>query len=605
MLRRSLVLWKPKTLPQMFRLLKLAGAHPDVLWGIDAQKAQHNGEEMIRLETLMHQRDASFPGLNKSSNNHDGGASPHSSSTGTLTNEPQQFLFWLKAPSSSSSSNRNAPVQLKAVQCTLTPLSESRIVKQQLMALFNGAGILDEFDIAADGKEMNLESVLRFADERQTEHIFQSGSLYIRGGRAVEHLRRFGVLLVVEEEGVSYLVSLPEMEPNGMDANNQRERIGGGAPQLSSGGTTAAYLPARSIVGPNGEIDPDVQDFMTDRGMRPFDLRMAGSHASVERFVSAFERLERMYEVHRGRALRPSVCVVMSLKSPDNFIAPDGSIVLAVQRMPAWEEFLLSLPQDVWADSVRKHTQWRVGRAPLLQERKRNLVRVADIFGFYRVTMEAPVGGRLQWQQELTERFLKEETMIRRAIQKYNLKSELLKQRGEIRFVERLFSSTVSGGGSDSSGRKEIGFRISGDGTVVFNQSTMNTGQVLRVLKDNLKRIAAFHRQHEDVVKALEHLSRNVPVDFSVDMTWKLAEEGNLVNCLQRFVLTVKSNEQQLGAFLNNLMSGGGAALPAGVPVKKRMVWVISNKFDTMPSGVVFIPYDVDFESIKKLLLSR
>ncbi|CAM68386.1 conserved hypothetical protein [Leishmania infantum JPCM5] len=354
---------------------------------------------------------------------------------------------------------------------------------------------------------------------------------------------------------------------------------------------------------------------MTERGLRPFDLRMAGSHSSVERFVVAFERIERMYEVHRGRAFRPSVCIVLSLKSLDNFVAPDGSIVLSVQRMPSWEEFLLSLPQPVWQECVQKHKEWRVGCAPKLQERKRQLTRVADMFHVHRVTMESPIAGSTQWQDDLIARFMKEETTIRRAVAKYSLKSDLLKKRGEIRIVEHLYSAlpdstmpTTTAAG----GRKEIGFRIGGDGRVTFNHSIMNTGQMLRVLKDNLKRMETFQRQHDSAIMALEHVSRHIPVDFSVDTEWKNRAEGNLVLHLERFARTIKQNEAQLGAFLRSIMDGGvrtssadRVVVPANMPVKRRMVWVVSDRFDTLPSGVVFIPFDVDFDSIKRLLLTR
>jgi hypothetical protein len=601
-MRATFVCWKAKSLAQMFRKLKLAGAHPDVLWGIDAQKAQHNGEEMIRLETLMHER----------SNRTLCGAT--GSSSAVRDNSPQTFLFWLQKqqrPSANARVNAAAAgAPLRAIECTITPLSESSIVKQQLTKLFIDADIYEDFELGSEGVEMNLESVLRYADAKQNEHIVQSGSLYIRGDKAVEKLRRFGVLLVVEENGLSYLVTLPEtqsVQPTG--AGQYTSHVGGGG-----GGSTAAYMPAKSIIGPNGEIDPDVQDFMTERGLRPFDLRMGGAHSSVERFVVAFERIERMYAIHRGRAMRPSVCIVLSLRSLDNFVAPDGSIVLSVQRMPSWEEFLLSLPQDVWKDCVQKHQEWRIGTAPKLQERKRQLLRVADMFNFFRVTTESPIAGRTQWQEDLIARFMKEETMIRRAVAKYHLKSDLLKKRGELRIVEHLHSTLPgSAMAAGEAGRKEIGFRIGGDGRITFNYSTMNTGQMLRVLKDNLKRIETFQRQHDNAITALELVSRHIPVDFSIDTEWKHRAEGNLVNCLERFVRTIKQNEVQLGSFLNSIMASGvglgsnagKVVVPANMPVKKRMVWVISDRFDTMPSGVVFIPYDVDFDSIKRLLLSR
>ncbi|KAG5477777.1 hypothetical protein LSCM1_05076 [Leishmania martiniquensis] len=609
-MRASRACLKAKSLAQMFRKLKLAGAHPDVLWGIDAQKAQHNGEEMIRLETLMHERANQVLG-SSSSSSYVNGRGP--------SNMPQPFLFWLQPPHGSAAASRGGGVRaassataagLRAIECTITPNSDSCIVKQQLTKLFMDAGIYEDFELESDRVEVSLESVLRYADDKQNEHLIQSGSLYIRGEKAVENLRRFSVLLVVED-GVSYLVSLPEtqsVQPTG--AGQYTTAVGGGG-----GGSTAPYVPFKTIIGPNGEVDPDVQDFMTERSLRPFDLRMAGSHSSVERFVVAFERIERMYEVHRGRAFRPSVCIVLSLKSQDNFVAPDGSIVLSVQRMPTWEEFLLGLPQPVWQECVQKHKEWRVGFAPKLQERKRQLIRVADMFHVHRVTMESPIAGPTQWQEDLISRFMREEVTIRRALSKYNVKSDLLKKRGEIRIAEHLFSALPSSAMPETAtagARKEIGFRIGGDGRITFNQSMMNTGQMLRVLRDNLKRVENFQRQHDNAIMALEHVSRHVPVDFSVDTEWKHRAEGNLVLHLDRFVRTIKENETQLGAFLRSVMSremgtlnAGKVLMPANMPLKKRMVWVVSDRFDTLPSGVVFIPFDVDFDSIKRLLLPR
>ncbi|KEG08652.1 hypothetical protein DQ04_06711020 [Trypanosoma grayi] len=541
----------------MFRKLKLVGAHPDVLWAVDAQKAQHNGEEMIRLETLMHRR---------SSVNGSGGSRQATA---------ESFTFWL-ADQKQQHLGSSGSVPLHSVTCTINPVAPARVVKQQLSQLFRDAGVYEEFEIGDEGVEMNLESVLRHADERQTEHLHQSGALYIRGDKAVEMLRRFGVLLVVEEDGITYLVTLPEL------LSQQ---------QLDS--APATYTPARSLVGPNGEIDPDVQEYMRDRGLRAFDLRMAGSHSSVERFVSAFERLERMYDVHRGRAMRSCVCLVVSLKSPDNYVAEDGCIVLSVHRMPVWEEFLLSLPQDVWQNCVELHRNWRVGNAPKFRERQRQLMRVADMFHFFSVRLESGIGSRTDWQQQLILRLHKEEMMIRNAVRKYGLASDLLKKRGEMHVAFTLRSALDP--------TKEIGYRIGGDGRLFFNYSMMSTGQMLRVLKDNLRRLETFQKQHDDAVAALEHLSRSIPVDFSVDTEWKLREEGNLVNCLQRFVRTIKANQAQLTAFLTMLLKNSDTR---GVP-KKRMVWIISARFDTMPSGVVFIPWDVDFESIKKHLLPR
>ncbi|EPY42714.1 hypothetical protein AGDE_01209 [Angomonas deanei] len=543
-----------RPLSYMFRKLKLAGAHPDVLWGIDAQKAQHNGEEMIRLETLMHKRETRHQ---------------------DLTNEAQHFHFWLRTDHKNNNNNNSQP--LKMVECTITPLSHPTIVKRQLTSLFEQSNIMEDFEIAHEKKKMNLESVLRDADMKQTEHIQEAGSLYIRGDKAVENLRRHAVLLVVEDNGLTYLVTLPEVQYTAQEPSYVTPK---------GGDSTRGY---KTIIGPNGEVDPDAQRFMDERGMRPFELRMAGSYSSVERFVNAFEKLERVYEIHRGRAVRPSVCIVLSLSSQENYIAADGCLVLSVHRLASWEEYLLGIPQPVWQDCVQKHQAWRVGLAPLLQERKRKLVRLADVLGFFRVTVESEVGGKQDWQELLLQRLLKEEPAIRKTMKKYNLMSDLLKKRGEIRFLEHLYSSTVSASqmvnnnnnnNNASSGRKEIGFRISGDGKVYFNQSIMNTGQILKVLKDNWKRIETFQKEHDRAVTALERLSRTIPVDFSIDTNWKIREEGNLVHCLDTFTKSMKGSEMQLQSLLQKLLYSNEHNVTKSLQqqqIKKRMVWIVAE----------------------------
>ncbi|KAH8603197.1 hypothetical protein ERJ75_001844500 [Trypanosoma vivax] len=537
----------------MFRKLKLAWAHPDVLWAIDARKAQHNSEEMIRLETLMHSRSSGVYDNNRQS-------------------LAENFTFWLtESDRSDSADSRGTP--LRSVTCNVNASASSSVVKQQLAQLFRDAGVYEEFEMSESGVEMNLESVLRQADERQEKHIQQSGNLYIRGGKSVEMLRRFGVLLVIEEEGLTYPVTLPEVHQQPLDH------------------VPSTYTSATSLIGPDGEIDPVVQDYMREHGLRAFDLRMAGSHSSVERFVSAFERLERLYDVHRGRAMRSCVCIILSLKSDRCHVAEDGCIVLAVQQMPFWEEFLLSLPQDVWQDCVQKHRDWRLGTAPKLQERKRQLLKVADMFHFFRVQFEECMGSQSGWKEQFLLRMQKEEMIVRNAINKYNLKSDLLKKRGEI-FVAYKLRSAVDA-------TKEIGYRVGGDGRLYFSYTAMNTGQMLRVLKDNIKRLETFQKQHDNAVATLERMSRSIPVDFSVDSEWKIKEEGNLVRCLERFAQTIKANQAQLSAFLTALLKNGNTS---GLP-KKRMVWIISAKFHTLPSGVVFVPWDVDFDSIRKHLL--
>ncbi|KAH8609958.1 hypothetical protein ERJ75_001149400 [Trypanosoma vivax] len=91
----------------------------------------------------------------------------------------------------------------------------------------------------------------------------------------------------------------------------------------------------------------------------------------------------------------------------------------------------------------------------------------------------------------------------------------------------------------------------------------MNTGQMLRVLKDNIKRLETFQKQHDNAVATLERMSRSIPVDFSVDSEWKIKEEGNLVRCLGAFCADHQANQAQLSAFLTALLK---TAIPVDSP---------------------------------------
>ncbi|KAH8606400.1 hypothetical protein ERJ75_001514200 [Trypanosoma vivax] len=98
--------------------------------------------------------------------------------------------------------------------------------------------------------------------------------------------------------------------------------------------------------------------------------------------------------------MRSCVCIILSLKSDRCHVAEDGCIILAVQQMPFWEEFLLSLPQDVWQNCVQKHRDWRLGTAPKLQERKRQLLKMAYMFHFFRVQFEECMGSQSGWKEQ-------------------------------------------------------------------------------------------------------------------------------------------------------------------------------------------------------------
>jgi len=658
---------KKKTIAYMFRQLKLAGAHPDIVWSIDAAKAQHNGEEMARLETLLHDR-----------------ATKGRSSLSGLS--PQLFFFWLRDQRNSNT--------LRKVSSFLHLSATPEILHDQLQKLFQEAGIEDDFTL--EGEEavrMSVESLLQYADAQQNTHIKDAGALYIRAEKAIEQLRRHGVVVVVSDADYSYLVSLPEAGFHQLVDN-----VPPPAQQCGSwtGSAGRASRPMKSIVGPHGEIDPDAQEYMQERGLRPFELRMTGTATAMEVYVSAFERLERLYEVHRGRACRPGVCLVLRIPSLSSalssgggggFLARDGCLVLSMHHLALWESFLLGLTQEEWKYAVEQHRQWRVGSAPKLEAQRRQLKKLADAFGFFQLRMHGPMGAMpLNAPTGLDARspsvgrpttdssrepdpfppsstaldvestmavLLREEPIIRKTLHKYKVYSSVLQKRGTMVMVPRLTSKCHSLHSSSSpsscstsatttatSAPEEIGFRLQGDGMVYFNLRMMRTPQMLRVLRDNLKRIESFKVSYDRCTAVLEHLSRVLPIDFSIDTEWKIHEETRFAACLEKFVNTVKANQHPIAALLKSVEhAGGGSRSPssdtnphsspqealraqleyeAGAPLpqsagntgyrkalERRYVWIISEKLEALPTGVLYIPYNVDFASLRRCLLAN
>lgn len=637
----GLLFQQQKSLSYMFRQFKLAGAHPDILWSIDASKAQHNGEEMAKLETLLHER------IKKGRST-------------MAAQPPQKFFFWLKSAQKNSGA---AASDLRKVECLLHPSATSDRLKEQLGVLFTAAGIHEDFTIGEQDVNMSVESLLHYADEQQNVHIKDAGALYIRAEKAIQRLRQHGVVVVVSDSDYSYLVTLPEagfhqIVDNVPPPSQQfSSAFSGGGPQLTM----------KSIVGPSGEVDPEAQEYMYERGLRPFELRMSGSQAAIEGFVSAFERLERLYDVHRGRALRPGVCLVLRLSplpsassssAPPHFLARDGCLVLSMRQIESWETFLLSLRQDDWRFAVEQHQQWRIGTAPKLAAQRRQLKKLADAFGFFRLSLQGPMGAvphdyhRLQQQEgdgmllsasdteETMVSLLREEPAIRKTLSKYKVYSKILQKRGHLVIVPHLYSrravSTSPVGGSTNAmgsdaAQEEIGYRLLGDGTVYFSRHKMKVPQMLRVLRDNIKRIEASQVSYDRSTAALEHLSRVLPIDFSVDTQWKIQEETRFPQCLEKFVTTMKTHQHQIAALLQsvgkskNHTSGSyssespqealrqqleyeaGKSLPQNAAYRKalerRYVWVVSDKLDALPTGVLYIPYNVDFPSLKRCLL--
>eukprot|EP00758_Cryptobia_borreli_P006317 Tbor_TRINITY_DN5129_c0_g1::TRINITY_DN5129_c0_g1_i1::g.26249::m.26249 len=558
----------PKSIAQMLNKLKLAGAHPDVVFAIDPEKAAANGNELIRLETLLANRE-----LNQSS------TQTYQSLQGS-----HKFKFWMKPFSVTSPlSTINA---LIPITCSLTPNASDEIFKRQLKELFIQAHIRDDFQVSAnaidDIGESSINNLLHKASQRHIHHHTSTSPLFIRGDRAIDAMRQFGTLIVVNERDTSFLVTMPEEE--GVPSAYQRSEKG------NSGG----------ILDVRGELTPEAQLFMNERGMRPFELRMAGSQSAVEQFVLCFERLENLYHLYRGKALRGCVCIVIDLETlKDGSRAPpkecnvsfDGCLVLPLSQFNEWESFLLSRTQPTWRMLVESHKQWRLHPALELHHHRRKLAKLADIFGFFSVTMETKIGSsdRL-WQEDLISRLQKEEPVIRKTIEKYDIRHPLAKKRGQIFFVKGLRSATTG---------ESIQYKITAVGHIFFNAGVSNGAeeeiisapQILKVLRGNIKHLMDKSIEYDRVLSRLSRLGETLRVEFSIDENFKSKRDLTMLDDLSYFAKTIEGS-------LNELKQLRDRNQP-------RMTWVIGEHMHVMPSGIIYIPYNVSMESLKKHMLAR
>jgi hypothetical protein len=553
-----------KSVPDMLRKLRLAGAHPDVIFSIDPEKAKANGDELVKLETILADRE--LPS--------------HTPQYRSLQEKGElTFTFWLKAPEPKDAgvafAGKQTPLNpLFKIATTFNPLASDTTLKQRLSYLFEQAKISDDFEISRRGNDdisSSVEEVFSTAGKRFQEHASSTNVLFHRGDKAIDNLRAFGTLAVINDKNNSFLVTMPPDETVPSSYKRQMEGIAGG------------------IYTSMGDIDPDAHMFMNERGLRPFELRMAGTYGATETYVMGFEILDRVYNNHRGKALRGAVCIVLSISGNDNFIAPDGCIVLSFSRMSGWEEFMLTLPQAQWRDCVQKHLDWRMPPSPKLQERRRRLVKVADILGFFACHVECVFGDtEAPWQDGFLLQLMKDEVMIRGAIKKYNIRSDLAKKRGQIYFVKRLVSA--------SSG-EEIGYRVTSAGHIFFNASLITTPAILKVLRDNITTVMDNGLQYERVLSGLELLGRDLGVSFSIDEQLKRNRDATMLADLSSFVKIMSDNRGELKGIVNGFTRN----LPSGA--LRGMTWVISEKLTVTPSGLLHIPYNVDLAALRRHLL--
>ena len=555
-----------RTVPEMLRRLRLAGAHPDVIFSVDPEKAKLNGDELVKLETILADRE--LPG--------------HTPQYQALRDSGDiTFTFWLKSPEAPDAGIQYAGKQtplnpLFKIATTFNPLASDATLKERLRHLFLQANIPDDFEVrtagdTADVADKSVDEVFSTAGQRFKEHTTSTATLFHRGDRAIDNLRAFGTLVVVNDKTNSFLVTMPPDETVPSSYKRQMEGIAGG------------------IYNSLGDIEPEAHMFMDERGLRPFELRMAGSYSATEMYVMGFEILDRVYNHHRGKALRGAVCIVLSISKNENYIAPDGCIVLSFSRLAGWEEFMLSLPQPQWRDCVQKHAEWRLPPALKLQERRRRLIKVADMLGFFACHVESVFGdSEGPWQDSFLLQLAKDEAMIRAAIKKYNIRNDLAKKRGQIYFVKRLTSISTG---------EEIGYRVTSAGHIFFNASIISTPALLKVLRDNIATVMQNGVHYERILSGLELLGRDLGVSFSIDEQLKRNRDATILTDLTSFVKTMSDNRNELKGIVNGFTRN----LPSGA--LRGMTWIISDRLNVTPSGLLHIPFDVDLAVLRRQLL--
>eukprot|EP00744_Colponema_vietnamica_P023472 GILI01033971.1.p1 GENE.GILI01033971.1~~GILI01033971.1.p1 ORF type:complete len:223 (-),score=29.67 GILI01033971.1:720-1388(-) len=214
------------------------------------------------------------------------------------------------------------------------------------------------------------------------------------------------------------------------------------------------------------------------------------------------------------------------------------------------------------------------------EARKRQLLRVADSFGIFGVTLDNIYGtDDILWQQQLLHRLQADEGLIRKTIEKYSIKDANAKKRVIISFSNRL---TAVGG-------EPIDYRLGASGHIFFH-TRATTPQILKVLRENLAFAANKSITYDKMLSRLSRAAAAVKVNISIDESFKRNHDATLIQDLNVFVGMIEKHVNELSVFTSKLASG--------------MNWVISERFDVSQSGVVYMPFDIDFATLKQHLLS-
>lgn len=572
MIRRSLRLLHAKTLRVVINQFKRAGAHPDMIQGIDPVRASHNGSALMDFERLLNERSGSanhIPAERRA--------------------EKHSFVFWIKrqgggdvgssAPqsladqvgSAADEPSDRSNAQLRKLECTLTPFAADSIVKHQLKRLFQGAGISDDFELPGEVTN-DFGSVLQHVHVKHEEYMSSAQGLFSRGERVVNVLRSFGVVIGIREDEDVFLVTMPE------DATEN------GIGQRSL-----------SMLQRTKDMDPAVQDFLRQRNLSPFDFSMGGSIAAVEHLVKGAEQLHSIYVNHQGTCVRPGVFYLLSSEARANYVAQDGCVVLAALLPHTWIEFLLSLTQGQWRSIVKAQADWRGERPLLLLERQRQLARLGDALHLHTVMMHAPPGSNIDWPQRVVDLFLKEEAAIRRTVQKYSetLKRDVLKKRASLVVYETLTPDSIPRPLSQKrldSGEKGVACRILPDGKICVGANLITPPVLLKQLRDNSADIQRRIEGFDKAVSSLEHLSRIVCIHLNVDKLFRTTDP-NLLEHLDHFIKTVERVKDPMA--LRGQQLGG------------KITLMVSDHFSSTASGIAKVPWNVDGSTLLHRLLPQ
>ena len=568
MLRPTSLIWA-KTLSDMMRRFRVAGAHPDIIYGIDPDKAKNNGDEFIRLEEVLSVRE-----MGRRSPQFDQLSKPHSFVFWIQTAE---WLRWKDQTRAGDQTARRPLNVLAPITCTLTPQASDAVVKKQLGDLFKSVNLHDDFSLVDNSKSnewTSLQGAFHAAGDRHVAFTTSSGHLLQQADGIIDKLRQMGTFIIVNIDHSSLLASLPLTDSTPSEYRKAKT------------GFTGAIL-----VNPL-DLSSAAMKFMDERGLKPLDLQSAGSESAIRQFVFAFDKILHVMTLHRGKALRSEVTIIFDIRGDTNRIANDNTIVLSLARISQWEEFLFSISQPTWIRLTEHHRMCMSLNSPIVEERKRKLARIAESFGVFSAIFDNTFGSNDgEWQQQLLLRLAADEGTIKRTLEKYNIKDANAKKRVMLHFSNRLASSSG----------EAIDYRIGSTGHIFFH-AKCTTPQILKVLRSNLKFAADKSITYDRMLSRLSRAAQLLHVNMSIDESLKRNRDGTLVTDMTNFVAMIEKHVTELTTFTKR---GASVATHSnnGFVGQNAMNWVISERFDVTQTGTMYLPFDIDFKTLKQHLL--